>query len=36
LKVEVRDSEAGASQKVLLIEVSPEELNEDYDAILED
>ena len=36
MKVEVRDSEAGASQKVLLIEVSPEELNEDYDAILED
>jgi trigger factor len=36
LKVEVRDSEAGVSQKVLLIEVSPEELNEDYDAILED
>jgi len=36
LKVEVRESEAGASQKVLLIEVSPEELNEDYDAILED
>jgi len=36
LKVEVRESEAGVSQKVLLIEVSPEELNEDYDAILED
>ncbi|HEX5031981.1 MAG TPA: trigger factor [Candidatus Eisenbacteria bacterium] len=36
MKVEVRDSEAGVSQKVLLIEVSPEELNEDYDAILED
>jgi trigger factor len=36
LKVEVRDSEAGVSQKVLLIEVSPEELNEDYEAILED
>jgi trigger factor len=36
LKVEVRDSESGVSQKVLLIEVSPEELNEDYDAILED
>ncbi|HEX3111647.1 MAG TPA: trigger factor [Candidatus Eisenbacteria bacterium] len=36
MKVEVRDSEAGASQKVLMIEVSPEELNEDYDAILED
>ncbi|HKO22196.1 MAG TPA: trigger factor, partial [Candidatus Eisenbacteria bacterium] len=36
MKVEVRDSEAGASQKVLLIEVTPEELNEDYDAILED
>lgn len=36
MKVEVRDGEAGVSQKVLLIEVSPEELNEDYDAILED
>ena len=36
MKVEVRESEAGVSQKVLLIEVSPEELNEDYDAILED
>jgi trigger factor len=36
LRVEVRDSESGISQKVLLIEVSPEELNEDYDAILED
>ena len=36
MKVEVRDSESGVSQKVLLIEVSPEELNEDYDAILED
>lgn len=36
MKVEVRDSEAGVSQKVLLIEVTPEELNEDYDAILED
>jgi trigger factor len=36
LKVEVRDSESGISQKVLSIEVSPEELNEDYEAILED
>jgi trigger factor len=36
LKVEVRDSESGISQKVLSIEVSPEELSEDYEAILED
>jgi trigger factor len=36
LKVEVRDSESGVSQKVLAIEVSPEELDEDYEAILED
>ena len=36
MKVEVRDSESGVSQKVLSIEVSPEELNEDYEAILED
>ena len=36
MKVEVRDSENGVSQKVLAIEVSPEELDEDYEAILED
>jgi trigger factor len=36
LKVEVRDSESGVSQKTLAIEVSPEELDEDYEAILED
>jgi len=36
LKVDVRDSESDAWQKVLTIEVPPEELSEDYDAILED
>ena len=36
MKVEVRDSESGVSQKVLAIEVSPEELDEDYEVILED
>ena len=36
MKVEVRDSEAGVSQKILAIEVSPEELDQDYEAILED
>jgi trigger factor len=36
LKVDVRDSESDAWQKVLTIEVPSEELAEDYDAILED
>jgi len=36
LKVEVRDSESDAWQKVLTIEVPPDELAEDYNAILED
>ncbi len=35
LKVDVRDSD-GAWQKVLTIEVPPEELDQDYSAILED
>ncbi|HYR69684.1 MAG TPA: trigger factor [Candidatus Dormibacteraeota bacterium] len=34
--MDVRDSESDAWQKVLTIEVPPEELSEDYDAILED
>ena len=36
MKVDVRDSENGAWQKVLAIEVPAEELAEDYAAILED
>ena len=36
LKVDVRDSESDAWQKVLTIEVPSEELAEDYDAIIED
>ena len=36
LKVEVRDGEKGAWERVLSIEVPPEELDEDYHAILED
>src|SRR6266850_1885474 len=36
LKVDVRDSESDAWQKVLTIEVPSEELAEDYDAVLED
>jgi trigger factor len=36
LRVEVRDSGTGAWEKVLAIEVPPEELEEDYHAILED
>jgi trigger factor len=36
LKVDVRDSESDAWQKVLTIEVPPDELAEDYNAILED
>ena len=36
LKVDVRDSDSDAWQKVLTIEVPPDELAEDYNAILED
>jgi trigger factor len=36
LRVDVRDSETAAWEKVLTIEVPPEELDEDYNAILED
>lgn len=36
MKVDVRDSEIGAWQKVLTIEVPAEELAEDYNVILED
>jgi len=36
LRVDVRDSEGGAWQKVLTIEVPSEELSEDYTAVLED
>jgi trigger factor len=36
LRVDVRDSETSAWEKVLTIEVPPEELDEDYNAILED
>ena len=36
MRVDVRDSESAAWEKVLSIEVPPEELDEDYNAILED
>ena len=36
MRVDVRDSETAAWEKVLTIEVPPEELDEDYNAILED
>lgn len=36
MRVDVRDSGTAAWEKVLTIEVPPEELDEDYDAILED
>ena len=36
MKVEVRDGEAGAWERILSIEVPAEELDEDYQAILED
>jgi len=36
LRVDVRDSGTAAWEKVLTIEVPPEELDEDYNAILED
>ncbi|HEU5311447.1 MAG TPA: trigger factor [Candidatus Eisenbacteria bacterium] len=36
MRVDVRDSGTGAWEKVLTIEVPPEELDEDYNAILED